>query len=115
VNHWIAWIQNCHYSGWDRELFGYMASALVLATFSMTSMRPLRLTAIASNLAFIFYAFLTDMHPILVLHGILLPLNIYRLVQIELVRAVRTSVSEATRCVSWRSPQRSLFHRWQAG
>jgi hypothetical protein len=35
------------------DIIGYVASALVLATFSMRSMRWLRMTAIASNVAFI--------------------------------------------------------------
>jgi CRP/FNR family cyclic AMP-dependent transcriptional regulator len=62
---------------------GYVASALVLATFSMKSLRSLRITAIASNLAFIAYAALGNMPPILILHTILLPLNIVRLIQID--------------------------------
>jgi hypothetical protein len=93
MNHWIAWLHNCHCSGWDQELVGYMASALVLATFSMTSMRLLCLTAIASNLAFIAYALLTGMHPILAVHGILLQLNIYRLVQIERAGTARAQMA----------------------
>ena len=35
---------------------GYFASALVLATFCMRTMTPLRLAAICSNIAFIVYA-----------------------------------------------------------
>jgi CRP/FNR family cyclic AMP-dependent transcriptional regulator len=61
-----------------------LASALVLATFSMKSMRRLRISAIASNIAFITYVLEAGLHPILVLHSILLPMNIVRLVQIEL-------------------------------
>jgi hypothetical protein len=49
----------------------------------MTSMRSLRTTAIASNIAFILYAVAADLHPILILHGILLPVNVVRLVQID--------------------------------
>jgi hypothetical protein len=61
--------------------YGYVASALVLATFSMRSMRALRVTAIASNVAFILYATLAHLQPILILHGLLLPLNCARLLQ----------------------------------
>ena len=64
------------------DLIGYLASALVLATFSMKSLRSLRITAIASNVAFISYAVIADMRPILILHCILLPMNVVRLVQI---------------------------------
>lgn len=65
------------------DIAGYTASALVLVTFIMTSMRPLRFVAVFSNVAFLYYAFLTDTRPILLLHGILLPINIYRLAQLE--------------------------------
>ena len=65
------------------DIIGYLASALVLATFSMRSMRPLRLMAIASNIAFIAYAVIGNMPPILMLHSILLPMNIMRLFQMD--------------------------------
>lgn len=63
------------------ELLGYLASALVFATFCMKSMRPLRLVAIASNATFIAYGWFGGMMPILVLHIALLPLNLWRLAQ----------------------------------
>jgi hypothetical protein len=61
------------------ESLGYLASALVLATFCMRDMRRLRWLAIASNLAFIAYAVLADLAPVLVLHLLLLPVNVQRL------------------------------------
>jgi hypothetical protein len=64
------------------ELFGYLASALVLCTFCAKTMLPLRVLAIASNVAFISYAALLELCPILVLHAFLLPLNAWRLWQI---------------------------------
>ena len=44
---------------------------------------PLRYTAIASNLAFIAYAAIGSMPPILILHSILLPMNVMRLSQMD--------------------------------
>jgi CRP/FNR family cyclic AMP-dependent transcriptional regulator len=64
------------------ELVGYLASALVLCTFCTRTMVPLRIFAIASNLAFIGYAAALDLCPILILHTVLLPLNAFRLWQI---------------------------------
>jgi hypothetical protein len=61
------------------EAIGYLASALVLATFCMRDMVPLRCMAIASNLAFIAYGALADLGPVLVLHLLLLPVNVGRL------------------------------------
>jgi hypothetical protein len=64
------------------ELVGYVASGLVLLTFTTKRMRPLRIVAILSNLAFIGYGILDDIVPVLGLHLILLPLNIFRLYQL---------------------------------
>jgi hypothetical protein len=63
------------------ELIGYVASALVFATFYMNSMTMLRLLALISNVAFIAYACLGGLFPILALHAALLPLNAWRLLQ----------------------------------
>jgi hypothetical protein len=64
------------------DLLGYLASLLVLATFCMRDMVPLRVMAIASNLAFIGYAALSGINPVLMLHVLLLPMNAYRLLEI---------------------------------
>ena len=77
------WLPLSHGAGWLRDLFGYLAGSLVLCTFSVTSMRRLRWLGIASNLSFIAYAIMLGMLPILTLHSLLLPVNIYRLLQIE--------------------------------
>ena len=63
------------------ELIGYLASLLVLMTFCMSGMVPLRAVAIASNVAFIGYAALVGISPVLVLHALLLPMNVYRLLE----------------------------------
>jgi len=65
------------------ELFGYAASLLVFVAFYMKGMVPLRVVAIASNIAFITYAWIDGLMPILVLHGALLPLNLLRLLQLR--------------------------------
>jgi hypothetical protein len=63
------------------ELIGYLASLLVLVTFCMSGMVALRTVAIASNVAFIGYAALAGIGPVLVLHALLLPMNVYRLLE----------------------------------
>jgi hypothetical protein len=60
---------------------GFLASALVLAAFGMKDMVNLRIVAICSNFAFIAYALILHLLPILVLHVVLLPLNGWRLAQ----------------------------------
>lgn len=61
------------------ELLGYAAAGLVLATFSVRSITALRSVAIASNLMFIAYAAAEGLPPVLALHALLLPLNVWRL------------------------------------
>ncbi|MFO1217335.1 MAG: hypothetical protein U1E89_03015 [Burkholderiaceae bacterium] len=63
------------------ELLGYMAAGLVLMTFSVRSMALLRSLALLSNVAFVAYAWLAGLAPVLALHMILLPLNAWRLWQ----------------------------------
>jgi len=63
----------------ESELAGFVASALVLITFTLRDMRALRLTAILSNVAFIIYASTNWLVPILALHLLLLPINVCRL------------------------------------
>lgn len=76
------------------ELLGYLASLLVFATFYMKTMIPLRLVAIASNVAFMSYGFAEHLYPVLILHVALLPLNIQRLVQIRgMVRRVEQATT----------------------
>jgi hypothetical protein len=65
----------------DTETLGYLASLLVLATFCMRDMVALRLMAIVSNLAFVGYAAMTQLQPILLLHAVLLPMNAWRLLE----------------------------------
>jgi hypothetical protein len=64
------------------NVVGYLAASLVLATFCMRSMGGLRFMALASNLAFIAYGYLADLMPVLLLHAVLLPVNVYRLSQL---------------------------------
>ena len=82
----------------------WVAGLLVFSSFFMKTMIPLRVVAIASNVAFISYALLGlkygifgRVYPILVLHSALLPLNVVRLREMKrLIEAVnRASSSEA--------------------
>ena len=83
---------------------GYLASALVLATFCMKTMIPLRCAAICSNVAFIVYGLYDNVYPVLVLHGILLPLNIWRAVQmLRLIRRVEAA-SKGDLSTDWLRP-----------
>ena len=96
------------------EAAGYLASALVLATFCMKTMIPLRAAAICSNVAFIVYGFYDNLYPVLVLHGILLPLNVWRALQmLRLIRRVETA-SKGDLSTDWLQPFMKEA-QWKAG
>jgi hypothetical protein len=61
------------------DLAGYIASSLVFLTFYMKGMIPLRLVALCSNVAFLVYAGALHLLPIVILHGALIPVNVFRL------------------------------------
>ena len=63
------------------NLLGYAASITVLATFCMRGMISLRVVAIVSNVLFATYALFAHIPPVLVLHAVILPVNLIRLLQ----------------------------------
>jgi CRP/FNR family transcriptional regulator, cyclic AMP receptor protein len=72
------------------SLLGYAASAAVLASFCMSTMIPLRVMALTSNVIFIAYGYFDQLYPVLILHTLLLPVNAHRLVQFRrLIRDMR--------------------------
>ena len=76
------------------DLLGYAASASVLATFCMSTMIPLRVLALASNVLFMAYGYVDHLYPVLILHALLFPVNTLRLVQFQrLVRDMREANS----------------------
>jgi hypothetical protein len=81
-----------------------VAAGLVLATFTMRTMIPLRLLGIASNIAFIAYGYADDLLPVLLLHSALLPLNVYRLFEIHrMIREVAGAAS-GINTLAWLQP-----------
>lgn len=86
------------------EIVGYLASAMVFLTFCMHTMLPLRIAAIASNLLFIVYGLAGGLYPILALHTVLLPMNVWRTVEtVRLARRVR-GASRGSLSLDWLKP-----------
>ena len=93
-------------------VLGFAASSLVFATFCMKTMVPLRLVAVCSNLLFLVYASLADLLPIVMLHGLLLPMNLMRAAQmVRLTRRVRGAAAGEP-SVDWMRP---YAHRQRLG
>jgi hypothetical protein len=57
------------------DMFGYTAAACVFMTFTTTSAVRQRCFGILSNVLFVTYAIAADLHPTLLLHVALLPVN----------------------------------------
>lgn len=105
------------------QIIGYVASALVLATFWMKVPVRLRQVGIASNIAFITYGVADHLVPIAILHSILLPINVWRLLQLKEIarkiqRALNTDLSmDWLRPMMQRrvlQPGQYLFHKGDA-
>lgn len=79
----------------SQDALGYVAALLILASFSTADIMRLRLIAILSNIAVIFWAHTVGATPFLLLHSLLLPVNAYRL--IELLRSVKTKSRAVSR------------------
>lgn len=104
------------------QIAGYVASILVASTFYMKTMLPLRIFAIASNVAFMTYGYFGNLDPVFFLHLFLLPLNIVRLLQIkQLVKDVREAAAGEL-SLEWLTPYMNkasykkgatIFHKGQ--
>ncbi|HTN49077.1 MAG TPA: Crp/Fnr family transcriptional regulator [Burkholderiaceae bacterium] len=71
------------------DLVGYSAATASFVAFSAKTMIPLRVAAICSNVLFISFGLLSGFWPSALLHTLLLPLNIHRLLAMRrLVRRV---------------------------
>ena len=82
-------------------VLGFFAAGVSIATMSMRTMVPLRIVGICSNIIFITYGLLIWSLPLLALHAVLFPLNVYRLREmLKLVRDVRTA-SEGNLSMDW--------------
>jgi hypothetical protein len=60
------------------DLLGWTAAALMVATFACREARHMRPLAVATNLAFIGYGLAGALEPVLALHALLLPINLWR-------------------------------------
>ena len=85
-------------------MVGFLAAGLVIATLSMRTMIPLRIIGLASNVAFVTYGALFGSLPTVILHGILFPLNVYRLNEmLKLVKQVEAA-SKGDMSLDWLKP-----------
>jgi hypothetical protein len=90
-----------------RLVLGYIAAGLTFATFLMKNMVPLRAVALASNVSFVAYGYVESLLPVVILHGVLFPLNILRLLEIrKLVRDIEAAAADSP-VAQWLLPHMS--------
>jgi hypothetical protein len=96
------------------DVIGYSASGLVVVTFYMKDMVPLRIAALCSNIAFLTYGITLGLGPVVLLHATLIPLNLWRLSSAlpATVKAERAAATEPDAfAVPSRHNRRSHAHK----
>jgi hypothetical protein len=58
---------------------GWLATALMLATFQCEAPQRMRLLALGANVCFIIYGATNNLLPVVILHTILFPINLHKL------------------------------------
>ena len=81
------------------DFVGYLAALTVLMSFCMDTIVPLRGLAIASNVLFIVYRIAGQLYPVLLLHALLLPINVTKMVRLQVrgINARRESIGRGRR------------------
>jgi hypothetical protein len=65
------------------DLIGWVAAALTLLAFTSRDVRLLRCASLAASVAFITYGAGSSTWPVLALHAVLLPVNLFRLLELH--------------------------------
>lgn len=86
------------------DALGHLGALVIIATYSMKTMIPLRVAGIAGSCIFITYGYLSSTWPVLMLHLVVLPLNSVRLYQmLQLVKKVSAS-AQGELSMDWLKP-----------
>jgi hypothetical protein len=75
------------------DAVGYAAALAVLASFCMSTIVPLRILAVFSNVLFASYGLLAHLYSVFLLHAILLPINLLKLAQLDLPLHYKSIIS----------------------
>lgn len=86
------------------EAIGYLGVLLTVATYTVSTMIPLRILGITSSIVFLVYGAVTSDMPAMVMELILIPVNLYHLVQmLRLIRKARAA-AESDLSMDWIKP-----------
>ena len=82
-----------------------LAALLIIVSSFVKTMVPLRCLAVGGNLGFLFYGLVFSSPVMALMHATLLPLNIYRAVEmVRLTRRVRAAAAESDSSGLWLKP-----------
>lgn len=74
------------------HVVGFIGAALMLSSYMMKSMLPLRIAALAACCFLVLYGYLAQAIPTLALYGVLIPINIKKTLQMRrLVKAIENA------------------------
>jgi CRP/FNR family cyclic AMP-dependent transcriptional regulator len=77
-------------------VFGFIGAGLMVASYLMHSMLPLRVAALAANVFLVIYAMLALSWPTLVLYLVMIPINLKKVIQIRrLIHAIEHAKSDS--------------------
>lgn len=95
------------------EIFGWAAALLTFMTYYQKTMVRLRMLGILSNVCFIAWGVAFEVYPVLVLHACLLPVNLYRFVQIQrMKRSAAVAAAGVVSPLEWLRPlAKSMSYR----
>ena len=79
------------------DIVGFLAAAAVLGSFCMSTIVPLRVLAVLSNVLFAFYGILAHLWPVFLLHALLLPINLFKLARVRMLGNGNASIHEPLR------------------
>jgi hypothetical protein len=91
-------------SGYISYTLGFIGAGLMLASYLMKNMMPLRIVALAANVVLVVYASMNLAWPTMALYAAMIPINIKKVREIrKLVRAIETAKAD-TPLAEWLLP-----------
>jgi len=86
-------------------VFAAIAATLNVTSTLVKTMIPLRLLMVGSNIGFVIYGALMQAYPVLLLHAVLVPINLYRLIEmVRLTQRVRRVTQSQDTSGLWLRP-----------
>jgi hypothetical protein len=91
-------------SGYISYTLGFIGAGLMLASYLMKNMMPLRIVALAANVVLVVYASMNLAWPTMALYAAMIPINVKKVREIrKLVRAIETAKAD-TPLAQWLLP-----------